>query len=74
MAPAVTEVKRLLAERGLDSQPVGVDIIELPFLAEMQRQGLTVADAQQLMLDARQIKSADEIMLLTQAAAMVDGV
>ena len=31
-------------------------------------------DAQQLMLDARQIKSPDEIMLLTQAAAMVDGV
>jgi Xaa-Pro dipeptidase len=26
------------------------------------------------MLDARQIKSSDEIMLLTQAAAMVDGV
>ncbi len=26
------------------------------------------------MLDARLIKSADEIMLLTQAAAMVDGV
>ena len=40
----------------------------------MQRQGLTVVDAQQLMLDARQIKSPDEIMLLTQAAAMVDGV
>ncbi|MGB6455304.1 MAG: Xaa-Pro peptidase family protein [Streptosporangiaceae bacterium] len=74
MASAVTEVKQLLAERGLDGQPVGVDIIELPFLAEMQRQGLTVVDAQQLMLDARQIKSPDEIMLLTQAAAMVDGV
>jgi Xaa-Pro dipeptidase len=40
----------------------------------MQRQGLRVVDAQQLMLDARQIKSADEIMLLNQAAAMVDGV
>ena len=40
----------------------------------MQRQGLTVVDAQQLMLDARVIKSPDEIMLLTQAAAMVDGV
>jgi Xaa-Pro aminopeptidase len=74
MASAVTEVRRLLAERGLDTQPVGVDIIELPFLVEMQRQGLTVVDAQQLMLDARQIKSPDEIMLLTQAAAMVDGV
>ena len=33
-----------------------------------------VVDAQQLMLDARQIKSSDEIMLLNQAAAMVDGV
>ncbi len=51
-----------------------MDIVELPFLFEMQRQGLTVVDAQQLMLDARQIKSQDEIMLLTQAAAMVDGV
>jgi Xaa-Pro aminopeptidase len=74
MASAVREIKQLLAAEGLAGQPVGVDIIELPFLAEMQRQGLTVVDAQQLMLDARQIKSADEIMLLTQAAAMVDGV
>ena len=40
----------------------------------MQRQGLKVVDAQQLMLDARMIKSSDEIMLLNQAAAMVDGV
>jgi Xaa-Pro aminopeptidase len=74
MASAVREIKQLLADQGLDGEPVGVDIIELPFLAEMKRQGLTVVDAQQLMLDARQIKSADEIMLLTQAAAMVDGV
>ena len=74
MTSAVREIKQLLADEGLAGQPVGVDIIELPFLAEMQRQGLTVVDAQQLMLDARQIKSADEIMLLTQAAAMVDGV
>jgi Xaa-Pro dipeptidase len=74
MASAVREIKQLLTDQGLDGQPVGVDIIELPFLAEMKRQGLTVVDAQQLMLDARQIKSADEIMLLTQAAAMVDGV
>ena len=52
----------------------GVDIVEPPFLFEMQRQGLTVVDAQQHMLDARVIKSPDEIMLLNQAAAMVDGV
>jgi Xaa-Pro dipeptidase len=74
MESAVREIKGMLTDAGLAGQPVGVDIVEPPFLFEMQRQGLTVLDAQQLMLDARQIKSADEITLLTQAAAMVDGV
>ena len=33
-----------------------------------------VVDGQQIMLDAREIKNIDEIILLNQAAAMVDGV
>jgi Xaa-Pro dipeptidase len=74
MEAAVRELKGLLDDAGVADQPVGVDIVEPPFLAELQRQGVTVVDAQQLMLDARAIKSPDEIMLLTQAAAMVDGV
>ena len=74
MRDAVTEIKALLVEAGVADAPVGVDIVEPPFLFEMQRQGLTVADAQQYMLDARVIKSQDEIILLNQAAAMVDGV
>ena len=74
MESAVREIKALLVEAGVADLPVGVDIVEPPFLFEMQRQGLKVVDAQQLMLDARQIKSTDEIMLLNQAAAMVDGV
>ena len=74
MADAVKEIKSLLVEAGVAAQPVGVDIVEPAFLFEMQRQGLTVVDCQQLMLDARVIKSQDEIMLLNQAAAMVDGV
>jgi Xaa-Pro dipeptidase len=74
MERAVREIKGMLVDLGLADQPVGVDIVEPPFLAEMQRQGLRVVDAQQLMLDARVIKSTDEIMLLSQAAAMVDGV
>jgi Xaa-Pro aminopeptidase len=74
MQSAVREIKALLEEAGVAGAPIGVDIVEPPFLFEMQRQGLRVVDAQQLMLDARQIKSADEIMLLNQAAAMVDGV
>jgi Xaa-Pro dipeptidase len=64
----------MLVEAGVADQPVGVDIVEPAFLFEMQRQGLTVVDCQQLMLDARVIKSQDEIVLLNQAAAMVDGV
>ncbi|HMM94557.1 Xaa-Pro peptidase family protein [Phycicoccus sp.] len=74
MRDAVAEIKSLLVEAGVADQPVGVDIVEPPFLFEMERQGLRVVDAQQLMLDARVIKSPDEITLLTQAAAMVDGV
>jgi Xaa-Pro dipeptidase len=74
MAEAVAEIKSLLVEAGVADLPVGVDIVEPPFLFEMERQGLRVVDAQQLMLDARCIKSPDEIALLTQAAAMVDGV
>jgi Xaa-Pro aminopeptidase len=74
MVSAIRELKGILEDAGLADAPVGVDIVEPPFLFEMQRQGLTVADCQQRMLDAREIKSADEIMLLTQAAAMVDGV
>ncbi len=74
MADAVAEIKQMLVEAGVADMPVGVDIVEPAFLFEMERQGLRVADAQQLMLDARVIKNVDEIMLLSQAAAMVDGV
>lgn len=74
MESAIKEIKALLVEAGVADMPVGVDIVEPAFLFEMQRQGLKVVDAQQYMLDARVIKSLDEIMLLNQAAAMVDGV
>jgi Xaa-Pro aminopeptidase len=74
MRDAVTEIKGLLVAAGVADAPIGIDIVEPPFLFELQRQGLRVADAQQHMLDARVIKSQDEIMLLNQAAAMVDGV
>ncbi len=74
MESAIKEIKGLLEDAGVAHLPVGVDIVEPAFLFEMQRQGLTVVDCQQLMLDARVIKSMDEIMLLNQAAAMVDGV
>nr|WP_241986294.1 M24 family metallopeptidase [Cryobacterium psychrophilum] len=74
MRDAVKVIKGLLTDAGVANLPVGVDIVEPAFLFEMQAQGLKVVDIQQSMLDARSIKSVDEIMLLSQAAAMVDGV
>jgi Xaa-Pro aminopeptidase len=71
---AVAEIRSILREQGVADLPLGVDIAETPMILELQRVGIDVRDAQQVMLDARVIKSADEIMLLSTAAAMVDGV
>ena len=67
------EIASLIKEAGVDKMPIGVDIIEPPMMFELQKAGLTVADGQQTMLEAREIKSADEIALLNRSAAMVDG-
>jgi Xaa-Pro aminopeptidase len=61
-----------LEMRGLHKEPVGIDIIELPVLFALQREGISVVDGQQLMSEARVIKTQDEIALLNTSAAMVD--
>ncbi len=61
-----------LEARGLHKAPLGVDIIEPPVLFALQREGLNVVDGQQLMSDARVIKTQDEITLLNMSATMVD--
>src|SRR6478672_2406619 len=61
-----------LEKRGLHKEPVGVDIIELPVLFALQREGLEIVDGQQLMSEARVIKTQDEISLLNTSAMMVD--
>src|ERR1700676_2541385 len=42
-----------LEMRGLHKEPVGIDIIELPVLFALQREGIKVVDGQQLMSNAR---------------------
>ncbi len=66
------KVKTELEARGLAGAPIGVDIVEMPVLNALKAVGLHVVDAQQLMLQARLIKTQDEIVLLDEAAAMVD--
>jgi len=70
---AAEEIARLLKAEGVAGMPVGVDVCEPPMLFALQAAGIDVRDGQQVMLDARQIKSMDEIVLLNSAASMVDG-
>lgn len=66
------KVAQVMADFGLSGQAIGVDIIEPPVLLALQALGIPVVDGQQLFLEARRIKTSDEIGLLTQAASMVD--
>src|SRR6202790_339683 len=61
-----------LEERGLLDEPLGVDVIELPVLFALQAEGIKIVDGQQLMQQARIIKTQDEITLLATACMMVD--
>jgi Xaa-Pro dipeptidase len=70
---AAREIKAILVAEGADDMPLGVDIAEPPMVAALEAEGLLVRDAQQVMLDAREVKSIDEIILLNTACSMVDG-
>jgi Xaa-Pro aminopeptidase len=67
------EIASILREHGVADMPIGIDIVEPPMMFELQKAGLKIADGQQIMLEAREIKSQDEIALLNHAACMVDG-
>ena len=71
---AAREIKDILAREGVAGMPLGIDLVEPPFLFALQKLGIEVRDGQQVMLEARVIKNADELVLLNMAAAMVDGV
>ena len=64
MAKHAGEIASIIREAGVIDMAVGVDIIEPPMMFELQKAGLKIEDGQQLMLDAREIKSVDEIALL----------
>ena len=68
------EIKALLREAGVEGDLIGVDVAETAMLFALQEAGMKLTDGQQIMLDAREVKNIDEITLLNQAAAMVDGV
>jgi Xaa-Pro dipeptidase len=66
------QIKRVLTEYGVEKKPIGVDHMEITMLRALENEGIEVVDGQQAMLDAREIKTPDEIELLKKAAGMVD--
>ena len=73
-ARAAKEIAAVLRDEGLENERLGVDMAETAVFLALQKEGLNVVDGQQTMMKAREIKSPDEIVLLSQASAMVDGV
>jgi Xaa-Pro aminopeptidase len=63
-----------LRARGLASEPIGMDVPDVTTLLALQRAGLEIVDSQPVMLEARKLKSEDELALLDHAAAIVDAV
>src|SRR5256712_1015579 len=71
---AAEEIRDILKAEGVAGMPLGIDLVEPPFLFALQELGVEIRDGQQVMLEARMLKSQDELTLLNMAAAMVDGV
>jgi Xaa-Pro dipeptidase len=71
-ADVAAKVAAVLREHELAGEPVGVDVAEIPVLTALRAEGIEVADGQQVFMEARRVKTADEISLLAHACAMVD--
>ena len=63
-----------LRERGLEHEPLGIDMTDMVALEALQRAGLHVTDGSRVMLEARKLKTAEEIALLDHACGIVDAV
>jgi Xaa-Pro dipeptidase len=63
-----------LREFGLAGEPLGIDMTDMVALEALQRAGVHTVDGSRVMLEARKIKTAEEIALLDQSAGLVDAV
>src|ERR1700689_577666 len=65
------QIKKALVKLGIAKEPLGIDIMELPMLRALEKEGVEVVDGQQAMLDAREVKPPDETELLKMACSLV---
>src|SRR5579885_2227146 len=65
-------IARELHEHGLAGEPLGVDMADLLTIEALQRAGVRITDGSQVVLEARKIKTPEEIALLDQSAGRVE--
>jgi Xaa-Pro aminopeptidase len=68
----IEDLTMVLEEHGLEKEPVGVDLLDSQLILAAQDAGFKLGDGQDVMLEARTVKTQDEIMIMRQAAATVD--
>ena len=68
-----SEIYDILKQNGLEKLPLGIDISNYPIIDELQKQGLKVTDGHQIALDAREVKTDEEIKLMELSCAIADG-
>jgi Xaa-Pro aminopeptidase len=66
------KVQAVLSEYHLLDEPLGVDVVEPQVMFALQRRGFHVLDCQELLLQARLLKTPQEIRLLTTSCMLVD--
>lgn len=63
----------VMEQNGIDKKaPVGVDILDGQLITTMIEKGIRIGDATDVMQEAQEIKTNDEIMIMRNAAATVD--
>lgn len=65
-------IKKVLVDHGVVDEPLGIDILDVPLMRALNDAKIEIADGQATMLDARSIKTKDEIELLKISAMMVE--
>ena len=69
----IKDLAMVLDKHGIaKSEPIGIDILDSQLILALQDAGYRFGDGQAVMLDARMIKTTDEIQILRNAAATVD--
>ena len=61
-----------LRELGVGREPIGIDLIEIPLMEALQKEGIRVVDGQQTLLRAQTIKTDEEIELIEMSISIVE--